>query len=69
MGDLGCFQVQRRPIERAGTETLAAQLATLRHEHAEPPEDFTAAVFSAAMSASLRWPETAKLFDRMSPTC
>jgi hypothetical protein len=55
------------PIELAGTEALAAQLATLRHEHAELAEDFTTAVFSAAMGASLRWPETAKLFDRMFP--
>ncbi len=55
------------PIELAGTEALAAQLATLRHAHAELAEDFTTSIFSAAIGASLRWPETARRFDRTFP--
>jgi hypothetical protein len=55
------------PIERAGTDALAAQLATLGHEHAELAEDFTTPVLSAAMGASLQWSETARPFDRMFP--
>jgi hypothetical protein len=60
-----------RPLDQSldSEETLAVQgaLDAVRAERSDLVENFTVAVLTAALGASLRWPESAALFSRAFP--
>jgi hypothetical protein len=55
----------KAPVESEDADALLAILTQLRDSEPALCDQFTLAIATAAMGASLRWPKTAILFDRI----
>lgn len=57
----------RQPVESYEADVLFAHFSSLRESRPDLADDFTLAIVTASMGATLRWPASAMLFDRMYP--